>query len=230
MIASIDHSKLYFYVKIASLVANFSYTMPHTVATRFLSALDADWSSLITQIGSCTLAPNLDAPYHALLKAVAYQQLHGRAADAIWARFMTYYQNDLPIPEALLATEDSVLRSCGFSTRKVATLKAIAQGAISNLVPSLQDAQSMSDEVLMKRLTKVSGVGQWTVQMLLIFNLGRPDVLPVGDLGIALGYQRFKNLEQMPSPQTLDQVGIAWRPYRSVASWYLWRVPKLIAC
>lgn len=131
-----------------------------------------------------------------------------------------------PTPEQLLACEFEVLRSCGFSGSKIATLQGIAQGALEGLVPDRSNALAMSDDELIERLTRLRGVGRWTVEMLLIYTLERMDILPADDFGVRDGYRRLKGLEQQPSRKQMVDIGQAWSPYRTVAAWYLWRVPN----
>lgn len=199
----------------------------HPQAELFLSSLDEDWASLIQTVGSFSLEPNHNqSPFEALIRAVAFQQLHAKAGEAIIGRLCVLFQTQFPTPQALIATDTEALRACGFSYRKIETLKGIAQGALDGIVPSFADAQTMSDEHLIAQLTQLKGIGRWTVEMLLIFNLGRADILPVNDFGVVEGYKRLKKLEMAPKPKAMAQIGLAWQPYRTIASWYLWRVPK----
>jgi DNA-3-methyladenine glycosylase II len=131
-----------------------------------------------------------------------------------------------PRPEQLLATDVVQMRNCGFSASKIITLHGIAQAALDGLIPDYATALAMEDEVLIKRLTALRGVGRWTVEMLLIYSLERPDVLPADDFGVREGYRRLKGLEQQPSRKQMIDIGLAWSPYRTVAAWYLWRVSK----
>jgi DNA-3-methyladenine glycosylase II len=205
----------------------------HQAATQFLSAIDTDWAQLIQTVGACTLdaeaEPTLN-PYQALVQAVAYQQLHAKAGDAIFAKFKNHFgqngKSEFPTPEQLIAAQFDDLRACGFSGRKIETIQGIAQGAVSGLVPTREAAEKMSDAELIERLVTLKGIGQWTVEMMLMFTLGRMDVLPVGDFGVVEGYKRLKKLETAPKPKEITQIGQAWSPHRTVASWYLWRVPK----
>ena len=200
---------------------------PYQAATEFLSALDDDWAALIATVGACTFETRPERePYQALVRAVAYQQLHARAGDAIIERFLAIYDDAFPTPNQLLATEFDALRACGFSGRKIETIKGIAEGGLSGLVPSRQDANAMPDEELIKRLVSLKGIGRWTVEMLLIFTLERLDVLPADDFGVVQGYKRLKHLESAPNRKQMTEIGKAWSPYRTIASWYLWRVPK----
>ena len=200
---------------------------PYQAATEFLSALDDDWAALIATVGACTFATRPERePYQALVRAVAYQQLHGKAGDAILKRFLAIYGDVFPTPNQLLATEFDALRACGFSGRKIETIKGIAEGALSGLVPSRLEAEAMPDEELIKRLVTLKGIGRWTVEMLLIFTLERLDVLPADDFGVVEGYKRLKKLEAAPKRKEIAEIGKVWSPHRTIASWYLWRVPK----
>jgi DNA-3-methyladenine glycosylase II len=197
-------------------------------AAQFLSNIDADWAGLITTVGDCTLATEVEpelSPYEALVQAVAYQQLHGKAGDAIFGKFKTHFSG-FPSPAQLLTVQFDDLRACGFSGRKIKTIQGIAQAALNGAVPSREDADAMSNAVLIERLIKLKGIGQWTVEMMLIFTLGRMDILPVNDFAVVAGYTRLKKLSIAPKPKQLAEIGKAWSPYRSVASWYLWRVPR----
>ncbi|MGZ8258649.1 MAG: DNA-3-methyladenine glycosylase family protein [Methylotenera sp.] len=196
-------------------------------ATDFLSHLDADWARLIETVGPCTFEPKpAREPYEALIRAVAYQQLHAKAGDAIISRLLHLYGDAFPSPNQLLATEFDALRACGFSARKIETIHGIAEGALSGVVPSRDDADTMADEDLIERLVALKGIGRWTVEMLLIFTFARMDVLPADDFGVAEGYRRLKKLDTAPKRKEIAEIGKAWSPYRTIASWYLWRVPK----
>lgn len=193
-----------------------------------LAACDPDWSALIKRVGPCGLQPKLERePYEALVRAIAYQQLHGRAAEAILGRFLALYPGmTFPFPDQLLATEETLIRACGFSAAKLASIRGIAQGVLDGVVPTMADAVALSDEELIARLVTLRGVGRWTVEMLLIFALGRPDVLPVDDFGVREGWRVLKGLPEQPKPKALAQIGQAWSPYRSTAAWYLWRAAE----
>jgi DNA-3-methyladenine glycosylase II len=204
-----------------------SHHAVYAEAVQFLSNIDQDWAQLINTVGACTLTAETElSPYQALVKAVAYQQLHGKAGDAIFARFKTYFSG-FPSPAQLLAAQFDDLRTCGFSGRKIETIQGIAQASLNRLVPSRADADAMSNETLIARLVTLKGIGQWTVEMMLIFTLGRLDILPVDDFAVVAGYTRLKKLSIAPKPKQLAEIGQAWSPYRTVASWYLWRVPRL---
>ena len=198
----------------------------HQQATDFLSTIDADWANLINAVGACQFAPKVERnPYEALVRAVAYQQLHSKAGDAILAKFITHFAA-FPTPEQLSAAQFDDLRACGFSGRKIETLQGIANGAISGLVPSMPQAHSMNNAELIERLVTLKGIGQWTVEMMLMFTLERMDILPVADFGVVEGYKRLKKLELAPKPKQMAEIALALSPHRTVASWYLWRVPR----
>ena len=195
-------------------------------ACRLLAEQDRDWQYLIETVGACGLQPNNREPYESLIHAVAHQQLHGRAAEAILDRLTASYNNQIPSADELLSHNFDDLCACGFSARKIETLRTVAGAAQTGQIPTRQRARRLSDEALIERLVSLKGIGRWTVEMLLIFTLGREDILPVDDYGVRDGYRRLKQLETAPTPKELQQIGRAWSPYRTVATWYLWRVPK----
>jgi DNA-3-methyladenine glycosylase II len=162
--------------------------------------------------------------YQALIRAIAHQQLHGRAAQAILGRFIAQFPGeDFPSPERVLATPDDPLRACGFSAAKLLAIRDICAKTLDGTVPARQQAARLSDEALIERLITIRGVGRWTVEMLLIFTLGRPDVLPVDDFGVREGYRVLYDLDAQPKPKALAEAGLAWSPHRSMATWYLYR-------
>ena len=196
-------------------------------ASQFLAKLDADWAALIQTVGVCTFSPALtESPYESLVGAIASQQLNLKAAAAIMAKLSGLFNNQFPTPEQLMAASFEDLRSCGFSGRKIETIQAIANGTLTGLVPSREVAEKLSNDELIERSITIKGIGRWTVEMFLMFTLGRMDILPVDDFAILQGYKRFKQLETAPKPKEMAQIGLAWQPYRTVASWYLWRVAK----
>ncbi|MGA9869071.1 MAG: DNA-3-methyladenine glycosylase [Acetobacteraceae bacterium] len=197
-------------------------------AMRHLSA-DPAWAKLIARVGKPRLGIERgQSPFEALMRSIAHQQLHGRAARAITARFLALYPDvPFPTPVQVLATDEAVLRGCGFSAAKVATLRAISTHAIEGIVPTRAAAARLSDEALIERLTRIRGVGRWTVEMLLIFTLGRPDILPVDDFGVREGYRLLYGLDAQPKPRALAAIGEAWAPHRSRAAWYLWRAAEM---
>lgn len=198
---------------------------PFDEATRFLAALDPDWARHVATIGPCLHRPTPGRePFEALVRAIAYQQLHPRAGDAILGRMLALFpEMDFPTPAQLLASTPEVLRACGFSANKLATIHGIAQARLDGVVPSREEALALSDEALIERLVSLRGVGRWTVEMLLIYSLERGDILPVDDLGVREGYRRMKGLDKAPTPAQMRMLAAAWSPHRTIASWYLWR-------
>ncbi|ABB08525.1 DNA-3-methyladenine glycosylase family protein [Burkholderia lata] len=197
-------------------------------AAQFLSDFDKDWASHIAKIGPCRHeAKPAREPYEALVRAIAYQQLHAKAGDAILGRLLALYPGtDFPAPEQLLSTDPALQRACGFSATKLATIRSIAQATVDEIVPSLDEARRLPDATLIERLITLRGVGRWTVEMFLIYSLERSDILPVDDFGVREGYGRLKGLEKAPTPRQMRDIGEAWSPYRTVAAWYLWRLPS----
>ncbi len=180
--------------------------------------------AVIRQVGPCTLQPVKREPYEALVRAIAHQQVHGRAAEAILGRFIALYPgHDFPPAAQVLETPVEAMRGCGLSGSKVAAIRDIAEKSVGGLVPTRKAAARLSDEALIERLTAIRGVGRWTVEMLLIFTLGRDDVLPVDDFGVREGYRVATGAEAQLKPKELAAIGVAWGPWRSIAAWYLWR-------
>ncbi len=196
-------------------------------AETFLATLDEDWARHVAAVGPCGHAAKpAREPYEALIRAIAYQQLHAKAGDAILGRFIALYPAAaFPAPQQVLDTDEAALRACGFSATKLATIRGIAQAALDGVVPRREQALAMPDEALIERLVTLRGVGRWTVEMLLIYTLERSDILPADDFGVRDGYRRLKRLESTPTRKQMETIGLAWSPYRTVAAWYLWRVP-----
>jgi len=179
---------------------------------------------LLRDLGPCTMRPVVREPYEALVRAIAHQQVHGRAAEAILGRFLALFpEHAFPPPATVLATPVETLRGCGFSQAKVAAIRDIAGKTAGGLVPTRRGSARLDDAALIERLCAIRGVGRWTVEMLLIFTLGRPDILPVDDFGVREGYRVAAGLEAQPKPRDLAAIGEAWAPWRSVAAWFLWR-------
>lgn len=197
-------------------------------AVRHLSAADPALGPIIERSLPFSVRPmRTQSLFAALLESIVYQQLSGRAAETILSRVLALYRpRRFPRPGDLLETPEPRLRAAGLSRNKAAALHDLARHAIEGTVPSHARAHAMSDDELIERLTAVRGVGRWTVEMILIFRLGRPDVLPVSDLGIRKGFRRAFGMRRLPAAVTITRRGERWRPYRSVASWYLWRAAE----
>src|SRR5882762_4690434 len=196
-----------------------------SVAMNHLSAKDEKLAELITSTLPFQMdADPLQSPYEALLESIAYQSISGKAAATIFGRVKTLSASGrAPTPQEMLKLRKPVLRKAGLSGAKILAMKDLAQKTIEGIVPSFEEAQKLSDEGLVERLVSVRGIGAWTVEMFLIFRLGRPDVLPVHDLGVKKGWAITYGKKHMPKPKELLAFGERWRPYRTVASWYMWR-------
>ncbi len=199
-------------------------------ALRHLQRADPVLGELIRRVGPCTLRPRRRrSPYEALMRSVLFQQLHWRAAEAIFSRLRALYPGTrFPGPEQLLRTPEAQLRAAGLSRNKILAVKDIAAQTLAGVVPDSRTIRTLSDEEILERLTSVRGVGPWTVQMLLIFTLGRPDVLPATDFGVRKGFAVTFGLKTLPSPRRVLAHGARWRPYRTTATWYLWRAVDMV--
>ena len=197
----------------------------HERAVTHLAAADRRLGRLIERVGPCSLrADKTRSPFQTLVQAVAHQQLTGKAANTILGRLIALHPGrDFPTPEDLLAAPEEKLRGVGFSRAKVASLKDIAAKTLDGVVPEPRALAKLPDAEIIERLTTIRGVGQWTVEMMLIFKLGRLDVLPVHDYGVKKGFAKTYRKKDLPKPAELLEHGERWRPFRSVASWYLWR-------
>ena len=195
------------------------------LACLHLRTTEPKLNELITRAGPFTLRPvHTQSLFAALAESIVYQQLSGRAAETILGRVVAlYHPKRFPGPSDIVDTPVERLRGAGLSAAKAAAIRDLAARTIDGTVPSLALARRMDDDALVERLTEVRGIGRWTVEMLLIFRLGRPDVLPVGDLGVRKGYARTFRTRGLPTPEAMTRRAERWRPYRSVASWYLWR-------
>ena len=194
-------------------------------ASDFLSKLDSDWEILIKKIGvfSPKISHDLE-PYQSLIKSVIFQQLHPKAGNAIFKRFLLIFNNEFPDDKSILEKSSIEIKSCGLSQNKLLTILEIAYQNTINKLPASIKIISMADDEIIKLFTKIKGIGEWTAQMLLIFNLGRLDIMPHNDLAIRRNYQKLKRLANPITPKEIIEISAAWGPYRSVASWYLWRV------
>jgi DNA-3-methyladenine glycosylase II len=200
-----------------------------------LAAADSVMAGLVAAAGPCTLRPAArQQPYESLLSAIAHQQLNGTAAATILRRFQALYpatqrlpRSRYPQPAALMATSEETLRSVGLSRAKVLAVKDIAAKTLEGIVPPRRELVRLDDEAVIRRLVAVRGVGRWTVEMFLMFTLGRPDVLPVDDYGVQNGFRLAYGQHQLPKPKALAAYGERWAPYRTTAAWYLWRAVDL---
>jgi len=190
-----------------------------------LSAVDPIMARLIRGIGPCKLEHEpWRSPFQSLVQAVAHQQLNGTAANTILTRFKKLFpKRRFPKPEDLADVTDEQIRACGFSFSKIAAIRDIAVKTLDGTIPTSRKIEKLSDEEIIERLTAARGVGRWTVEMLLIFQLGRTDVLPVDDFGVRNGFRIAYRKREMPKPKALLAFGKKWRPHGTTAAWYLWR-------
>lgn len=203
------------------MASSATATIDYTRARRLLARRDPILRDLMRAHGPCGLAARQHAdPFKALIRAIVGQQLSAKAAATIFSRFEALF-DVFPTPAQVLAVSDDRLRGVGLSAQKLGYLRDLCRRIVEGELP-LDVLDRMDDEAVIENLTQVKGIGRWTAEMFLIFRLQRPDVLPVGDLGIVRAVQRAYKLRRAPSPDRLTRIGEAWRPYRSVACWYLW--------
>jgi DNA-3-methyladenine glycosylase II len=196
-----------------------------SAAVVHLARVDPVLRRLIRTLPACDIANRARrSPFESLARAIAHQQLHRRAAESILARFAALFPGRrFPRPQDLSLVSDAEIRAAGFSASKTAALRDLADKTIAGVVPATREIARLGDDEIVARLTEVRGIGRWTVEMLLIFTLGRGDVLPADDFGIRKGFANAYRLGEMPKPRALLAHGERWRPHRTVASWYLWR-------
>lgn len=191
---------------------------------------DPVMARLIDRIGPIRHRPRRLPPFQSLVHAVIHQQLSGKAAGTILDRFLALFSDgNFPAPEEVLAVPVEMLLSAGLSRHKATYILGIAEKVLAGEVPTLLECERMSDEEILARLTTIKGIGQWTGEMLLIFNLGRPDVLPVHDLGVQRGFQIAHGKRKLPEPERLARHGTRWAPHRTTAAFYLWRAADFLA-
>lgn len=200
---------------------------------RRLAKVDPVLANVMRAAGKFAHTTNAEhTPFHALARAIAHQQLNGTAAESIFGRFVGLYPTKsegaaLLEAEMVLATPDEKLRACGLSFAKIAGIKDLAQKTIDGVVPPYEILHTLGNEEIIERVTQVRGIGRWTVEMLLMSRLGRPDVLPADDFGVRNGFRLAYGLRGMPTVRALAEFGARWAPFRSVAAWYLWRAVDL---
>lgn len=197
----------------------------HARAVKHLRERDPRLGEWIDRIGIIKLsAPRSQEPYLALLESIAHQQLAGAAAKTIWNRVLGLFEDRVPRPERLLRMSDDQLRSAGLSRNKTSAMKAIAEAVIAGQVPDAVRIAQMPAEAIYEQLIQIRGVGPWTIDMLMIFTLRRPDVMPVNDYGVQKGFQVLYRKRVLPTPKQLLKSAEVWRPYRTAAALYLWRI------
>lgn len=215
--------------------------LDHTAALDHLNRVDRKLAAIISKTGECRLRKeSTQSIFEALLESIIYQQLNGKVAATITERVKALFPDNsghirtrrglvprFPTPQQVIEATPELLRSAGLSQAKMLAIKDLAAKTVEGLVPSAREAHRMSDEELIERLVEVRGIGRWTVEMLLIFRLGRPDVLAIDDYGVRKGFAKAYKLDDLPKPKELLAFGERWRPHRSVACWYLWRAAEM---
>jgi len=199
------------------------------LAVRTLKKADPVLAELVGRVGPFThVPPKMQSPFDVLARAIVYQQLSGKAAATIDGRLRALTPGRHGFrPENLLQLTDAQMRGAGLSTNKVLALRDLASKTLEGVVPTMPRLRRLPDEQIIERLTEVRGIGRWTVEMMLMSRLGRPDVLPIDDLGVRKGFMQTYGLAAMPTKAQLTEHAERWRPYRSVASWYMWRATEL---
>ena len=200
---------------------------------RRLAKIDPILANVIRAAGKFTHTTSAQhSPFHSLARAIAHQQLNGTAAESIFGRFVNLYAVEgqaaaLLEAKLVLETSDDKMRAVGLSFAKIASIKDLARKTLDGVVPPSEILHTLADDEIIERITQVRGIGRWTVEMMLMSRLGRPDVLPIDDFGVRNGFMLAYGLRGMPTPRALAEFGARWAPYRSVAAWYLWRAVDL---
>lgn len=194
-------------------------------ASRALKAADPVLGALIARVGPCRLRCSPQELFPSLVASITYQQLNGKAAATIHGRVLALFDGGRRLePRSFLKTADAPLRGAGLSANKLLAMRDLAEKCASGLVPGRAELETLGDREVIEKLTQVRGIGVWTAQMFLMFRLGRPDVLPAGDYGVRKAFGRlYRKRDGLPAPEALERHGRRWAPWRTVASWYLWR-------
>ena len=201
----------------------------HQDTLRNLASTDPVISKLIKKIGPINLEPRRLPPFQSIIHAIIHQQLSGNVARVIFDRFVMLFGNiNFPTPEEVINIDLESLRGVGLSRSKATYIKGLAEMVLMGRVPSIEECDRLSDEEIKDHLTEIKGIGPWTVEMLLIFNFGRPDILPIHDLGVRKGFQIAYKKRELPTPKQLERFGRKWKPYRTMATLYLWRAVDFV--
>lgn len=194
-----------------------------------LKAVDPVLERLIEKFGHVRIQPRRVPPFQSLIHAIAHQQLNGTAANTILKRFQALFgDGPFPAPEHVLKMDLEKIRSAGFSKAKATYAHGVAERAMNGFIPTMEQCKQMTDAEIVERLTEIRGVGRWTVEMFLMFNLGRPDVLPIHDFGVRKGFQIAYKKRKMPEPEHLEKFGKRWSPHRTTAALYMYRAADLL--
>lgn len=200
---------------------------PHRKAINHLRSVDPVMADVITRVGRCTLEPRTEwTHFDALVRSIVFQQLSGKAAATIHGRVLTLIGDGAEAPKRIIATPHEALRSAGLSTAKANYVRNLAEHVLDGSLP-VESLHELTDDEVIAALTQVKGIGRWSAQMFLMFRLGRPDVLPELDLGVQKGIQKAYRLRKLPTPAQVLRRGAKWAPYRTIGSWYMWRVLEI---
>jgi len=198
--------------------------MLYEEAEKFLSKQSKEWSTLIQEIGPCRLKVSYELlPHQSIIKSIFFQQLHPKAASTIYQRFLNLFNDVFPTEQDIIKNKD-LLSSTGLSNKKAQTILSIADGYLKQFIPSEKKIRLLNDQEIIEQYTQIKGVGEWTVQMMLIFNQGRPDIMPSSDLAIRKKYSLLKQRECLITPTQLMKETEYLSPYRTIAAWYLWQM------
>ena len=196
---------------------------------KYLAKIDPVMRRLIERVGSIKVEPRRLPPFHSITHAIIHQQLSGKVARVIFDRFIALFENgDFPTPEQVGDIDIENMRGVGLSRSKATNIKGLSEMVLTGEVPSLEECDQLSNEEIKDRLMRIKGIGPWTVEMLLIFNFGRPDILPIHDLGVRKGFQIAYKKRELPTPEQLERFGRKWKPYRTMATLYLWRAVDFV--
>lgn len=216
-------------MNIDAVLFNFSGMIAEEGFKKYLSLIDPVMERLIKKIGPINLEPRRLPPFQSIIHAIIHQQLSGQIAQVIYDRFVSLFGNgDFPTPEQVINIDFDIMRGVGLSRSKATYIKGLADMVLMGRVPLIEECDQLSDKEIKDRLTEIKGIGPWTVEMLLIFNFGRQDVLPIHDLGVRKGFQIVYKKRELPTPEQLERFGKKWKPYRTMATLYLWRAVDFI--
>jgi DNA-3-methyladenine glycosylase II len=198
-------------------------------ALNHLKSVDPVLERLIEKFGHVSIQPRRVPPFQSLVHAIVHQQLHGTAAKMILQRFQALFEDGpFPAPEQVFKMELEMMRSAGLSRGKASYIRGLAERALNGFIPTMDQCKKMTDAEIVERLTEIKGVGRWTAEMFLMFNLGRPDVLPIHDFGVRKGYQIAYNKRKPPEPEQLEKFGKRWSPHRTTAALYMYRAADFL--
>ena len=190
----------------------------------FLKKVDSDWNCLVTRVGRCELKINSELlPWQSLIKSIIFQQLSPAAANSIYTKFLFFFENKFPSADLILNSNHVKLKACGISLNKLNTIIKISEMSYLGNFPNRQELQRMTEEEIINKLINIKGVGEWTIKMLMIFNLGFINIMPSSDLAIRNNKKKNKKLKNPIKPKNLDLIASDWHPYKSIAAWYLWQ-------